>query len=52
MILGLRVLSEGKLYPISFILVFLIFPIVLLEASITALMPYVEFIVEIPGSEK
>ena len=37
--LGLNVLSEGKLYPISLIFVFLIPPIVLLEASRTALTP-------------
>ena len=33
--------SEGKLYPISLIFVFLISPIVSLEDSITALTPYV-----------
>ena len=48
---GLSVLSEGKLYPISLIFVFLISPTVLLEDSITALTPYPEVIVVIPGRE-
>ena len=49
--LGLNVLSEGKLYPISLISVLLIFPIVVLEASAIAFLPISEVIVEIPGKE-
>jgi len=49
--LGLSVLSEGKLYPISLIFVLPIFPIVLLETSARAFLPISEVIVEIPGRE-
>ena len=49
--LGLRVLSEGKLYPILLIFTFPIFPIVSLETSRTAFLPYPEVIVVTPGSE-
>ena len=49
--LGLRVLSEGKLYPILLIFTFPIFPISLLKTSRTAFLPYPEVIVLIPGRE-
>ena len=48
---GLNVLSDGKLYPILSIDIFLILPIVWLEASTTALIPNDEVIVDIPGKE-
>ena len=49
--LGLSVLSEGKLYTILLIFTFPIFPIVLLEISRTAFLPYPEVIVLTPGRE-
>ena len=49
--LGLNGLSEGKLYPISVIFTFPIFPISLLEISRTAFLPYPEVIVVTPGRE-
>ena len=48
---GLNVLSDGKLYPILSIDIFLILPIVWLEASTTALIPNDEVIVDMPGKE-
>ena len=48
---GLRVVSEGKLYPILLISVFLICPIDVLAASIIAPLPTEVVIVVMPGSE-
>ena len=49
--LGLKVLSEGKLYPILLIFTFPIFPILLLEISRTAFLPYPDVTVVTPGRE-
>ena len=48
---GLKVVSEGKLYPILLISVFLTCPIDVLTLSIIAPLPTAVVIVVIPGSE-
>ena len=48
---GLKVVSDGKLYPTSLILVFLICPIVFALTLIRAPFPVSERIVVIPGTE-